>query len=86
MQTNNFFTPETIAKAVADNVKTGRWLSGTFTIESEGQPVAVGVKAFGRWVQRIECRGMVDGVPEQKTLRDLKSKTADMIHAMLAKS
>ena len=79
-------TIETIVKAVSDNAKSGKWLSCTFTVQHEGEAVAIGVKSYGKWVQRIECRGMVDGIPEQKTLRDLKAKTIDLINAMLVKS
>ena len=32
----------------------------------------VGVKAFGRWVQRMECNGIRTDVPEQKTIRAFK--------------
>ena len=40
---------EFVAMVVA-NHKTGKWLS--FTVEVEG--VQVGIKAFGKWVQRME--------------------------------
>ena len=84
---NNTATPETIAQAVADNAKSGRWLSCTFQVQHpDGALLSVGVKAFGRWVQRIECAGLADGIPEQRTLRDLKARTAEIIRAMLAQA
>lgn len=76
-----------IAQAVADNAKSGKWLSCTFQLDCPGAvggTVAVGIKAFGKWVQRVECAGLVDGVPEQKTLKALKEQTADLITAMVA--
>lgn len=78
------YTPEQIAQAVADNAKSGKWLSQTFHIQQGENLAAVGVKSFGRWVQRVEFCGMVDGVPEQKTLKALKTQTADLINRMLA--
>lgn len=80
-------TPETIAQAVADNAKSGKWLSCAFQVQhKDGSTMTVGVKAFGRWVQRIECAGLVDGIPQQRTLHDLKSLTAEMIRAMMAQA
>ena len=40
-------------KLVKSNAKTGRWLSGTYTVE--GKPV--GVKAYGLWVQVCAVEG-----------------------------
>ena len=61
--------------------KPGRWLSASF--EVQGYPTRVGVKAYGKWVQRIECCGLVDGVPEQRTLTALRAETARTPAAML---
>lgn len=80
-------TIQEIAQAVADNAKSGKWLSCTFQLSAPGAvggTVSVGIKAFGKWVQRVECAGLVDGVPEQKTLKALKEKTADLITGMVA--
>lgn len=49
----------------------------------DGTTKALGVKAYGKWVQRVELCGMVDGIPEQKTLKALKEKFADLINNMV---
>lgn len=79
-------TVEQIAQAVADNAKSGKWLSCTYQIahpQAVGGAVTVGVKAFGKWVQRVECVGLVDGLPEQKTLKALKAQVIGLINGML---
>lgn len=43
-------TKEDFIKMVVANHKSGKWLS--CTVEVEG--VKVGIKAFGKWVQRME--------------------------------
>lgn len=76
---------EEIAQAVVDNVKTGKWLSCTFTLEHPNAPggeLSVGVKAFGRWVQRIECAGLIDGLPEYKTNKALKAGVVGLLDSL----
>lgn len=75
-----------VAAEVAKNAKSGKWLSCSFRVQAPGHAdgVVVGVKAFGRWVQRIECCDICDGLPEQKTIKALKSATADLINRILA--
>ena len=71
-----------IADAVAANAKTGKWLNCTFTLDDGNK---VGIKAYGKWVQRIECCGLVDGVCEQKTLKALKAEVISTITSMTSK-
>lgn len=76
-------TSEQVAEAIANNARTGKWLSCTFTIATDKGPTGLGVKAFGKWVQRLEICHLVDGVPEQKTLKALKTETIKTIDAMV---
>ena len=46
-----------------------RWLNCTVQLDTPEGPVPVGIKAFGKWVQVLECRGIRDTVPEQRTWR-----------------
>lgn len=73
-----------VAQAIADNVKTKKWLSCTFQVQTEKGVFSVGVKTFGKWVQRVECCGMADGLPEQKTVKALREESARLIGRMLA--
>ncbi|MGF6139068.1 hypothetical protein [Pseudomonas laurylsulfatiphila] len=76
-----------VADAIAKNVKTGKWLSCTFTINHPNDPertISVGVKAYGKWVQRLECCGCVEGIPEQPTQKALKEKVVSLIDAAIS--
>ena len=79
-------TIEQVAQAIADNVKTKQWLSCTFQVVTERGTFSVGVKAFGKWVQRIECLDMVDGIPEQKTVKAVRAESMALITRMLAQA
>lgn len=65
---------------VAANHKTGKWIS--CTVEVEG--VQVGVKAFGKWVQRMEgnCKPYFSGA-ECKTVSTFKSQIEQGINYIL---
>ena len=82
MSTNS--TPKEIADAICANAKTGKWLSCTFSMETDdpARPQKVGVKAYGLWVQRIECAGMVDGIPAQRTQKALRAAVLDLLTRM----
>lgn len=73
-------TLDQLADTVVANVKTGKWLSATFDVD--GMPAGVGVKAYGRWVQRIECCGITTGVAEQKTNKALRAAVLDELAAI----
>ena len=79
------YTVEEIAAAIVANSKAGNgWLSCRFPVElPDGTRQSVGIKAFGKWVQRIECCGFVDGLPEQRTQRDLRAKVVEKITHMM---
>ena len=77
-------TPEALADLVCKNAKSGKWLSATYSVKAANRaPVAVGIKAHGLWVQRIECCGLVDGVPGQKTQKALKAQLVDLLTRMI---
>ena len=76
-------TPEALADLVCKNAKSGKWLSATYSVKVANRaPVAVGIKAYGLWVQRIECCGLVDGVSGQKTQKALKAQLVDLLTRM----
>lgn len=78
------YTIEQVVQEVANNAKLGKWLSCRYDVSlPDGTTKALGVKAYGKWVQRVELCGMVDGIPEQKTLKALKEKLADLINNMV---
>ena len=77
-------TPETLADLVCKNAKSGKWLSATYSVTVAGRaPVAVGIKAYGLWVQRLECCGLVEGVSGQKTQKALKAQLVDLLTRMI---
>ena len=76
-------TIESLADKIAANAKTQKWLSCHFQVQTENGVFPVGVKAFGKWVQRIECCGMRGDVAETKTLRDLKAGFISQMHAIV---
>ena len=63
----NTHTIETLTALIVGNAKHKKWLSAHFQITHNGELYSLGVKAFGRWVQRLELCGIVSNVPEQKT-------------------
>jgi hypothetical protein len=73
-------TIDDLTKLVATNAKTKQWLNCTYQID--GFPAGVGIKAFGLWVQRVECCGIADSVPEQKTQRALRAALTETLQGM----
>jgi hypothetical protein len=53
---NHYDTPEEFAKDVVTAARSA-WVNGTFNVN--GQTVAI--KAYGKWVQRINCNCLTDG-------------------------
>lgn len=64
---------------IAKNAPKCQWLSYTVVIEGKG----VGVKAFGKWVQRLECNGLKTTVEECKTLKEFKLKVAEALDGVM---
>lgn len=76
-------TPSEVAIRIADNAKYKQWLSCTFQVSRSQGVFSVGVKAYGKWVQRIECGGVSDGLPEQRTIKALRAESEAMINRIL---
>lgn len=75
---------EQFVNQVTNNAKTKQWLSCTESVErADGQCFAVGIKAYGKWVQRIECGSYVDGIAEQKTIKALKEQLTALVTQLL---
>ena len=56
-------------KMICDNYKSNKWLSGYYDVEISGVTYSIGIKAYGKWVQRLECNGKITSVEECKTLK-----------------
>ena len=79
----NALTIEQFATLATDNAKSAKWLSCTMPVEHNGAVYQVGIKSYGKWVQRIECCGITDGVPEQKTLKAMKAGIVAAVESIL---
>jgi len=66
-------------KMVTDNVKTKKWLNCTVKLQLESGIYSCGIKAFGKWVQRIEVCGLVESIPEQKTNKALAAELTKLL-------
>jgi len=53
---STYETPEAFAADVAKEAKAA-WVNGTYDVNGQ----AVGIKAYGKWVQRINCNCLTDG-------------------------
>lgn len=74
-------------KMVCDNAKTKQWISCTVPVtRNDGQTFSVGVKAFWKWVQRLECVGLCDGQPEQKTIKAMSAGLSDLLDSMIERA
>lgn len=72
-------TIEQIINDVCANHKSGKWLSCTYQTEYG----SIGVKAYGKWVQVVECCGFRDGIPEQKTIKSLRFELSSLLNSMV---
>lgn len=79
------FTPEEIAAAICANAKTKKWLSCTFPMQTRSGVFSVGVKSFGLWVQIVECHGLRDGIPEQRTQKALRAEVLALLSSMVGR-
>ena len=80
-------TIDEFVELVANNAKSKQWLNCTVAVKhpEQAEPKQIGIKAFGLWVQRIECNGLVDSVSEQKTKKQFKLMLTATIQAMFAR-
>lgn len=63
-------TPEELLNEVKAAARSGRWLNCTVPIDTAEGPIKVGIKAYGKWVQRMESAGVMTGVPERRTWKE----------------
>lgn len=79
-------TVESLAAVIVDNARGGapRWLSATFDVRYGGEFFKVGVKSYGKWVQRIECCGVTASVPEVRTLTALTAAVRTELTGVLS--
>lgn len=77
-------TIEQFIKMILQNVKSKQWLNCTESVTLDnGQNVSIGVKAFGLWVQRLECNGRMDSSSMALTTqKELKQWLNDAIKAI----
>lgn len=80
-------TPDDLITIIVDNAKSKQWLSSTFQITTERGTFGVGVKAYGRWVQRIECCGLCDGTSSgHKTNKAFRADVSDLLNRILSQA
>jgi hypothetical protein len=66
-------------KLVTDNVKTKQWLNCTVPVTLQNTTFNVGIKTYGKWIQRIELCGIVESIPEQKTNNALSAELTKLL-------
>ena len=78
MTNYNDAMPISTLDQICDHMQTAarnkKWLCCTFRIATPKGEFSLGIKSFGKWVQRIECCGLVDSIPEQKTYKALRAE------------
>lgn len=76
----------TIDQILADIIaakKSNKWLSCTYRINTDKGIFSLGVKAYGLWVQRLECCNLCDTIPEQKTIKAFKLEFMNSINSII---
>lgn len=76
-------TLEQILADIQAAAKTKKWVCCTYRINTDKGVFSLGVKAYGKWVQRVECCGIVDTVPEHKTWRAFNAAFHDSVNAIV---
>ena len=81
---NNPKYPITIAlMQIKQAAKEGVWVSKLYHLNN-GE--TLGIKAFGKWVQRIEYKGIRSDIPEQKTWKAFEDLFTAEITKLLSSS
>ena len=84
-----FENSDQAAKFVVEELKrTKGWFSGRFFVNKpvhllHDEDVEVGVKAFGKWAQRVEVHGIKGEVPEQRSWKAFQSELSALILRLL---
>jgi hypothetical protein len=76
-------TIEQILADIRAASKANKWLFCTYRINTDKGIAPLGVKAFGKWVQRMECWGLCDGVSEQKTWKAFDAEFTRVVNSMV---
>jgi hypothetical protein len=72
-----------IVADIREASKANKWISCTYQIRTDEGVASLGVKAFGKWVQRMELLGMADGIPEQKTWKAFEGEFNRVLDSMV---
>lgn len=71
----SILSKENFINNIITNAKAKTWINSSFDVQlgnAEKQTVNIGVKAFGRWIQRLQVNGLYESITEQKTNKALK--------------
>lgn len=72
-------TKQEFVELLLANVRTNKWLSCTVDVEGR----KVGVKAYRRWVQRLECCGITATVNECRTQREFSKQILQELEGVM---
>lgn len=76
-------TLEQILADIQAAAKAKKWTCCTYRINTDKGVFSLGVKAYGKWAQRVECCGIADTVPEQKTWRAFNAAFYDSVNSIV---
>jgi hypothetical protein len=75
---------DTILDNMIACAKDKRWHSATYNINTDKGVFALGVKSYGKWVQRVQLCEYTDEVPEQRTYKALREEFIALVNRMVA--
>ena len=76
----------TLEKILLDIVaarKAKKWVCCTYRINTDKGIFSLGGKVYGWWAQRIECCGITDTIPEQKTIKAFSKLFFDSVNSIV---
>jgi hypothetical protein len=76
-------TIEQIFADIQAAAKAKKWVCCTYRINTDKGVFSLGVKAYGRWVQRMECCGLATTVEEKKTWRAFNTAFHDSVNGLV---
>jgi len=77
------FAIDTYVSAVIAHAKTNTWWNCTVEVSHGGKIHTVACKAFGLWVQRVECCGIRSDVQECKTQKAFRLALTNELEKLL---
>ena len=72
-------TKQEFIDTIVNNHRTGHWLNATFDVEGR----KIGVKAYGKWIQRLEHNGRSDGTVEARTVKAFRSDVEELYEGII---